>query len=372
MDMVELLTLMVDKGASDLLVSVGATPSLKINGRVQPAQNDVLAPQQSHDLAMSIMDEEQREEFRVEKELNFALTPPGIGRFRINVFQQRGHIGLVARQISSTIPTLDELGLPVQALAEVAMSKIGLVLFVGGTGTGKSTTQAAMVGHRNCNSYGHIITIEDPIEFVHEHNNCIVDQREVGVDTSSFENALINAMRQAPDLIQIGEIRDSSTMRNALVFAETGHLCFATLHASNTYQALERIIKLYPSGERDGLLMDLSLNIRAIVAQRLIPKKDDSGYVVAVEVLLNSPLIRDLISKGEIDNLYDAMEHSTDDGIVTFDQTLYRLHQMDLIHTEDALRYATSANNLKLKIKLEGKEAQETKEIGSSLEGVEF
>ena len=372
MNMVALLNLMVERGASDLLLSVGAPPSLKIDGQVEPTRNAPLTAEESQELVFSIMNESHRTEFNVEKELNFALTPPEIGRFRINVFQQRGYIGLVARRISSTIPTLDELKLPTRTLETIAMSTIGLVLFVGGTGTGKSTTQAAMVGYRNRNKHGHIITIEDPIEFVHDHINCVVDQREVGVDTNSFESALINAMRQAPDLIQVGEIRDASTMRSALIFSETGHLCFATLHASNTYQALERIIKLYPGGERDGLLMDLSLNVRAIVAQRLVPKKDTSGHVVAVEVLLNTPLIKDLISKGEIESLSEAMERSTDDGVVTFDQSLYQLHQLNLISTEDALRYATSANNLKLKINLEGKDAQDKKEIGSSLEGVEF
>ncbi|MDP6135299.1 uncharacterized protein METZ01_LOCUS119921 [marine metagenome] len=372
MKMLDLLRLMVKQQASDLLISVAAPPSLKVAGQVLPIKTDPLTPELARELIFSIMNDKQQAEFEAEKECNFALTPADIGRFRINVFQQRNQVGMVARRINIEIPTFEELGLPAGTLEQVAMNKIGLVLFVGGTGTGKTTTQAAMVGYRNRHTRGHIITIEDPIEFVHDHINCIVDQREVGVDTNSFENGLINAMRQAPNLIQVGEIRESTTMRSALVFAETGHLCFATLHAANTYQALERIIKLYPDGEREGLFMDLSLNIRAIVSQRLIPKTDGSGHVAAVEVLLSSPLIRDLIQKGEVDQLYETMERSSEDGMLTFDESLFQLHQKGLISTEDALRNATSANNLRLKIELEGKEAKDRKELGSTFSDVQL
>ena len=372
MTMHDLFRLMVKQNASDLLISVGAPPSLKIDGQVLPIKTDPLTPDVARDLVFSIMTEVQHAEFELDNELNFAVTPADIGRFRINVFRQRNHVGLVARRISSEIPSLEALGLPVATLEKIAMTKIGLVLFVGGTGTGKTTTQAAMVGYRNQHTRGHIITIEDPIEFVHDHIKCIVDQREVGVDTESFDTALVNAMRQAPDLIQIGEIRDSETLRSALVFAETGHLCFATLHAANTYQALERIISLYPGGERDSLLMDLSMNLCAVVSQRLIPSKGGSGHAVAVEVLRNLPWFRDLISKGEIDHLQEAMERPSTDGVVTFDQSLYELHQNGQISLEDALRNATSENNLRLRIQLEGTAAKDRQEIGSTLHTVEF
>jgi twitching motility protein PilU len=372
MTMYDLFRLVVKQNASDLFISVGAPPSLKIDGQVLPIKTDPLTPDVAQDLVFSIMSEAQRAEFELDNELNFAVTPADIGRFRINVFRQRNHVGLVARRISSEIPSLEALGLPVVTLEKIAMTKIGLVLFVGGTGTGKTTTQAAMVGYRNQHTRGHIITIEDPIEFVHDHIKCIVDQREVGVDTESFDTALVNAMRQAPDLIQIGEIRDSETLRSALVFADTGHLCFATLHATNAYQALERIITLYPGGERDSLLMDLSMNLCAVVSQRLVPRKDGSGHVAAVEILRNLPWFRDLITKGEIDHLQEAMERSSTDGVVTFDQSLYELHQNGQISLEEALRHATSENNLRLRIQLEGNEAKDRQEIGSTLHKVEF
>ena len=363
---------MVDKRASDLFVTVDAPPSLKVDGQVLPIKTDVLGAQASQDLAYSLMSQDQRNAFEANKDLNFAVNPENLGRFRVNVCQQQGQVGMVIRRISSVIPNFKELNLPEAMFEKIAMLRRGIVFFVGGTGAGKSSTQAAVIGYRNQHTRGHIITIEDPIEFVHQHNKSIVSQREVGVDTMSYRSALENAMRQAPDVIQIGEVRTPETMKSALVFAETGHLCLATLHANNTYQALQRIINLYPDDARDHLYMDLSMNLRAIISQRLIPNAQSNGSVPAVEIMLNSPLISDLIQRGEISEIREVMENSSDEGMMTFDQSLFRLHEEGLVSYEDAMRSAESVNNLRLKIKLEGEASKGKKNLGSTFDQVEF
>ena len=304
------------------------------------------------------MNDKQAMEFESTKEVNFAISPPGIGRFRVNAFVQQQQVGLVLRVINTTIPNFDDLNLP-HVLKEVTMRKRGLVIFVGGTGSGKSTSLAAMIGYRNENSQGHIITIEDPVEFVHEHRKCIVTQREVGVDTESWEAALKNTLRQAPDVILIGEIRDRETMDHAIAFAETGHLCMGTLHANSSNQALDRIINFFPEERRAQLLMDLSLNLRALVAQRLIPKKEGKGRVAAIEIMLNSPLISDLIFKGDVHEIKEIMAKSKEAGMQTFDQALFDLHENGSISYEDALRNADSVNDLRLQIKLHGSESKD-------------
>ena len=304
------------------------------------------------------MNDKQAAEFEATNECNFAISPAGIGRFRVNGFVQQGRVGMVLRTITTTIPKFDDLGLP-HVLKDVAMTKRGLVIFVGGTGSGKSTSLAAMIGHRNENSYGHIITIEDPVEYVHEHKNCIITQREVGVDTDNWFAALKNTLRQAPDVILIGEIRERETMEYAIAFAETGHLCMSTLHANSANQALDRIINFFPEERREQLLMDLSLNLKAIISQRLIPKKDGKGRVAAIEILLNSPLMSDLIFKGEVHEMKAIMTKSRELGMQTFDQALFDLFEADLITYEDALRNADSVNDLRLKIKLESKNAKD-------------
>ena len=372
MQVLDLFKLMTSKSASDLFITVGAPPSLKVDGQVFPVKTDVLTPESSQQLVNSLMSEAQRQQFETDKEANFAVNPEGLGRFRVNVFRQQGQVGMVVRRISAHIPTFEELNLPPAILEKIAMARRGLVLFVGGTGTGKSSTQAAMVGYRNHHTRGHIVTVEDPIEFVHAHDRCIVTQREVGVDTMSYRSALENAMRQAPDVIQIGEVRTPETIKSAIVFAETGHLCLATLHANNTYQALERIINLYPDEGRDHLYMDLSMNLKAIISQRLVPRVTGGGFVPAVEVMLNSPLVSDLILKGEVDNIRDAVEKSVDEGMISFDQSLFDLFEKGLISYEDAIRSADSENNLRLRIKLEGKAAKGQKDLGSTFEQVEF
>jgi twitching motility protein PilU len=354
----ELLKAMVEKKASDLFLTAGFPPAIKIDGRVTPVASQPLTPQHTVELAHAIMNDKQVAEFEATKECNFAISPRGIGRFRVNCFVQQGHVGIVMRTINSVIPSFEELGLP-PILKDIVMTKRGLVMMVGGTGSGKSTTLAAMTGYRNENSYGHIITIEDPVEFVHEHKNCIVTQREVGVDTENWHIALKNSMRQAPDVILIGEIRDRETMDYAIAFSETGHLCMATLHANSANQALDRIINFFPEERRQQLLMDLSLNIRAIISQRLIPKKDGKGRVVAVEIMLNSPLIQDLIFKGEVHEIKAVMAKSRELGMQTFDQHLFDLYEAGLISYEDALRNADSVNELRLMIKLHSKEAKE-------------
>ena len=353
-----LLRGMVSKKASDLFITTGFPPAFKLDGKLIPVSNQALSPQHTQELARSIMNDRQAAEFESSHECNFAISPPGIGRFRVNVFQQQGRVGMVLRTITSKIPNLDEMGLP-EILKEVVMTKRGLVLLVGGTGSGKSTTLAAMLGHRNKNSYGHIITIEDPVEYVHDHINCIVTHREVGVDTDSWEMALKNTLRQAPDVILIGEIRDHATMEHAVAFAETGHLCLGTLHANSANQALDRIINFFPEERRDQLLMDLSLNIKGIISQRLIPTKDTKGRTVAVEIMLNSPLISDLIFKGEVNQIKTVMSKSREIGMQTFDQALFDLYEQDKISYEEALRNADSVNDLRLNIKLNSQHSKD-------------
>ena len=350
----DLLKLMISKRGSDLFITAGFPPAIKIDGKIVPQSNQVLTPQHTAELVRSVMNDRQAAEFESTKECNFAISPAGIGRFRTNAFLQQSRVGMVCRTIAQKIPTIDELGLP-PILKDIAMSKRGLVIFVGGTGTGKTTSLAGLVDYRNENSYGHIITLEDPIEYIHPHKNCVVTQREVGIDTDSWEMGLKNTLRQAPDVIMMGEIRDRETMDYAVAFAETGHLCLATLHANSANQAIDRIINFFPEDRRHQLLMDLSLNLRGMVSQRLIPMKDRKGRVPAVEILLNSPLISDLIFKGEIAEIKDLMKRSRELGMQTFDQSLFELYEQGLITYEDALRNADSINDLRLQIKLNSK-----------------
>ncbi|HRF30469.1 MAG: PilT/PilU family type 4a pilus ATPase [Azonexus sp.] len=354
----DLLRLMSQKKGSDLFITAGFPPAIKIDGKITPVSNQVLTSQHTAELARSIMNDRQASEFEATKECNFAISPAGIGRFRVNALVQQGRVGVVCRTINMTIPTLDELLLP-PVLKDLAMTKRGLIIFVGGTGTGKTTSLAALVDYRNENSYGHIITIEDPIEYVHDHKNCIVTQREVGVDTDDWGPALKNTLRQAPDVILMGEIRDRNTMDYAIAFAETGHLALATLHANSANQAIDRIINFFPEERRQQLLMDLSLNLRAMVSQRLIPKKDGKGRIAAIEVMLNSPLISDLIFKGEVHEIKEIMKKSRELGMQTFDQALFDLYEAGKITYEDALRNADSLNDLRLQIKLHGKESKD-------------
>ncbi|WP_300327600.1 PilT/PilU family type 4a pilus ATPase [Accumulibacter sp.] len=354
----ELLRLMMQKNGSDLFITAHFPPAIKIDGKVLPVSNQPLQPQHSAELARSIMNDRQAAEFEEKKECNFAISPTGIGRFRVNALLQQGRVAIVCRTINMTIPTLDELDLPL-VLKDIALTARGLVIFVGGTGTGKTTSLAALVDHRNRSTQEHIITIEDPIEFVHEHKKCIVTQREVGVDTDSWEVALKNTLRQAPNVIMMGEIRDRSTMDYAVAFAETGHLCLATLHANSTNQAIDRVINFFPEDRRAQLLMDLSLNLRAIISQRLLPKKDGKGRVPAVEIMLNSPLISDLIFKGQVHEIKEVMKRSRELGMQTFDQALFDLHEAGQITYADALRNADSLNDLRLQIKLHGKESKD-------------
>jgi twitching motility protein PilU len=322
-----------------------------------PVSQQPLSPQHTGELVRSIMNDKQAAEFEATKECNFAISPSGIGRFRVNAFVQQGNVGMVLRTINAKIPTFEELGLP-PVLKDVAMTKRGLVIMVGATGSGKSTSLAAMIGYRNENSYGHIITIEDPIEYVHPHRNCLVTQREVGVDTESWEASLKNTLRQAPDVIMMGEIRDRETMDYAVAFAETGHLCLATLHANSANQALDRVINFFPEERRSQLLMDLSLNLKGMISQRLIPRKEGKGRVAAIEVMLNSPLIADLIFKGEVHEIKEIMKKSRELGMQTFDQHLFGLYDAGVITYEDALRNADSVNDLRLAIKLHSNEAK--------------
>ncbi len=354
----DILRLMAQKNGSDLFITANFPPAIKVDGRITPVSNQVLNPQHTSELARSIMNDRQAAEFETTKECNFAISPSGIGRFRVNALIQQGRVAVVCRTINMSIPTLDELGLPT-VLKDIAMTKRGLVIFVGGTGTGKTTSLAALVDHRNKNSHGHIITIEDPIEFIHDHKGCIVTQREIGVDTDSWEAALKNTLRQAPDVILMGEVRDRETMDHAVAFAETGHLCLATLHANSTNQAIDRIINFFPEDRRHQLLMDLSLNLRAIVSQRLLPKKDGKGRVAAIEIMLNSPLISDLIFKGEVQEIKEIMKKSRELGMQTFDQGLFEHYEAGRITYEDALRNADSLNDLRLQIKLHGKESKD-------------
>jgi len=355
--MFDLLRLMTSKNGSDLFITAGFPPAIKIDGKMTPVSSQPLTPSHTSDLARAIMNDKQGALFELSKECNFAISPGDLGRFRVSAFVQMSCVGMVLRTITTTIPRLDDLGLP-EVLKDIVMTKRGLVIMVGATGSGKSTTLAAMVGYRNENSYGHIITIEDPVEYVHPHKNCVITQREVGVDTETFEVALKNTLRQAPDVIQIGEIRDRETMEHAIAFAETGHLCLATLHANSSNQAIDRIINFFPEERRQQLLMDLSLNLKGLISQRLIPKKESKGRCVAIEIMLNSPLISDLIFKGQVHEIKEIMKKSRELGMQTFDQALFDLHEADLITYEDALRNADSVNDLRLAIKLKGKEAK--------------
>ncbi|GGK03013.1 PilT/PilU family type 4a pilus ATPase [Pseudomonas matsuisoli] len=352
MEFDKLLRLMVEKGASDLFITAGVPPSIKVNGKILPVTKSPMSPELTRETVYGVMNEQQRREFAENHESNFAISARGIGRFRVSAFFQRNLAGMVLRRIETRIPTIDELRLP-ESLKSLAMAKRGLVLMVGATGTGKSTSLAAIIGHRNLNSSGHIISIEDPIEYVHQHHSCIVTQREVGLDTESFDVALKNTLRQAPDVIMIGEIRSRETMDYALAFAETGHLCLATLHANNANQALDRIINFFPADRHNQIWMDLSLNLKAIVAQQLIPTVAGNGRRVAIEVLVNTPLAADMIRKGEVHELKGLMKRSPEAGMQTFDESLFKLYHDGEISYEAALQHADSANDLRLMIKLE-------------------
>jgi len=351
MEFVKLLQIMAQKKASDLFISAGVAPSIKVNGKIMPVTKTPLNETQSRELTVSIMSPTQRDEFQHTNECNFAISEKGIGRFRVSAFVQKEQVGMVIRRIETEIPKIDDLYLP-RVIKDLAMTKRGLIIFVGATGTGKSTSLAAMIGHRNHNSSGHIITIEDPIEYVHEHAGCIVTQREVGADTESYEVALKNTLRQAPDVILIGEIRTRETMEKAIAFAETGHLCLSTLHANNANQALDRIINFFPEERRQQLLMDLSLNLKGIIAQQLVRRPDGNARRAVIEVLLNTPLASDLIQKGEVAELKGLMKRSTELGMMTFDQALYKLYTDGEITYDDAIAHADSANEVRLMIKL--------------------
>ncbi len=351
MNIQDLLEKIVKEGASDGFISAMVAPSIKVDGQIYPITEHALSEDEAQELVLSTMREDQKHEFLEHHELNFALSTENLGRFRASAFVQRGRCGLVVRRIQSEIPEIDELGLP-QIIKDLAMTKRGLVIFVGATGTGKSTSLAAMVGYRNQNSRGHIISIEDPIEFVHEHAGCIVTQREVGMDTESFDVALKNTLRQAPDVILIGEVRTAQTMQQALTFAETGHLCLCTLHANNANQALDRIQSFFPAELHHQVWMDLSLNLKSMVAQQLLPRKDGNGRTPVVEVLLNTPLVADYIRKGEVHLIKDLMAKSTELGMQTLDQSLVQSYKDGLISKEDAIRYADSANDVRLQIKM--------------------
>ncbi|HEY7841546.1 MAG TPA: PilT/PilU family type 4a pilus ATPase [Gammaproteobacteria bacterium] len=359
----DLLKLMVEKKGSDLFITEGFPPAIKVHGKVTPVSKTNLTGENTKSMTYAIMNDKQLKEYEATKECNFAINPVGIGRFRCNAYIQKSYCGMVLRTIETEVPTIEKLGLP-EVLRDVCMTKRGLVILVGGTGSGKSTSLAAMIDYRNQNSYGHIITIEDPIEYVHPHKNCIVMQREVGVDTDDWEIALKNTLRQAPDVILLGEIRDRETMEFGIAFAETGHLAMATLHANSSNQALDRIINFFPEERRQQLLMDLSLNLKAVISQRLLRTPDGKGRVAAIEILLNSPLIADLILKGEVHEIKAIMQKSRELGMCTFDQALFDLYEADKINYEDALRNADSMNELRLRIKLEGKASKGTDKLG--------
>ena len=368
-DFSSFLKLMVHKKASDLFITAGLPPSMKVNGRIQPITQTALTAQQSRDMVLNVMTPSQREEFEKTHECNFAISMQGVGRFRVSCFYQRNQVGMVLRRIETRIPTVEELNLPA-IVKTLAMTKRGIIMFVGATGTGKSTSLAAMIGYRNQNSTGHIITIEDPIEFVHKHEGNIVTQREVGIDTDTWENALKNTLRQAPDVIMIGEVRTRETMEHAVAFAETGHLVLCTLHANHANQALDRVLHFFPEDRRPQVLMDLSLNLKGIVAQQLIPTPDGKARRVAMEVMLGTPLVQDYIRDGEIHKLKEVMKESTNLGMRTFDQSLFELYQSGEISYEDALRHADSANEVRLRIKLaQGGDAHT---LSQGLDGVEL
>ncbi len=363
--MQELLKRVVERAASDLFITTGFPPAIKIDGEVRPQMERALTPEQSAMLVRAIMNDRQTKEFDATKECNFAIAPPGIGRFRVSAFVQQSHVGCVIRLINAKIPSFEELELP-SVLKEVVLSKRGLVIVVGGTGSGKSTTLASMVGYRNDKTRGHIVTIEDPVEFVHQHKGCVITHREVGVDTDSWHAALKNTLRQAPDVILIGEIRDRETMEYGIQFAETGHLVLATLHANSSNQALDRIINFFPEERREQLLMDLSLNIRGLISQRLIPREAGTGRIASMEIMLNSPLVQDLIFRGEVAKIKEVMSRSTRIGMKTFDQSLFDLYEQGIISYEDALRNSDSKNELRLRVKLESK--RETKPLDAESE----
>ena len=355
----DLLRLMVTRNGSDLFLTADYPPAIKVDGKVTKVSPQPLTGAHTMALARAIMNDKQASDFERTKECNFAISPQGIGRFRCSAFLQQGHVGIVLRTIPQEIPTIDSLGLP-RVLKDVALTKRGLIIMVGATGSGKTTSQAAMLDWRNENTFGHIITVEDPVEFVHPHKNCIVTQREIGIDTDSWEAALKNALRQAPDVILMGEIRDRETMDLAIAFAETGHLCMATLHANSANQALDRMINFFSEERRVQLLMDLSLNMKALVSQRLLPRQEGKGRVAAVEILLNTPLVADLIFQGKVGELKDLMKRSRELGMQTFDQALFDMYEANLITYEDALRNADSVNDLRLQIKLDSERSRST------------
>jgi twitching motility protein PilU len=365
--MQELLKRVVEKQASDLFITANFPPAIKVDGEIRPQMERALTPEQSAILVRAIMNDRQTKEFDASKECNFAIAPPGIGRFRVSAFVQQSYIGCVIRLINAKIPTFEELDLP-PILKEVVLSKRGLVIVVGGTGSGKSTTLASMLGYRNEKTRGHIVTIEDPVEYVHQHKGCVVTHREVGVDTDSWEAALKNTLRQAPDVILIGEIRARETMEYCIQFAETGHLVLATLHANSSNQALDRVINFFPEERREQLLMDMSLNIRALISQRLIPREAGSGRIAAMEIMLNSPLIQDLIFRGEVAKIKEVMSRSNRIGMKTFDQALFDLFEQGYISYEDALRNSDSKNELRLRVKLESKRENKPIETGDDLQ----
>lgn len=368
-DFTSFLKLMAHKKGSDLYITAGVPPSMKVQGKVSAITQSPLTPQQSREMVLNVMSPSQREEFEKTHECNFAIGAAGVGRFRVSCFYQRNQVGMVLRRIETKIPSIEELNLPI-ILKSLSMTKRGLIICVGATGTGKSTTLAAMIGYRNLNSTGHIITIEDPIEFVHKHEGCIITQREVGIDTDSWENALKNTLRQAPDVIMIGEVRTREGMDHAIAFAETGHLVFCTLHANNANQAIDRIINFFPEERRSQLLMDLSLNLKAIIAQQLIPTPDGKDRRVALEILLGTPLVQDYLRDGEIHKLKEVMKESTLLGMKTFDQSLFELYQAGEISYEDALRYADSSNEVRLKIKLAA--GGDVNTLSQGMDGVEI
>ncbi|EEF81361.1 PilT/PilU family type 4a pilus ATPase [Methylophaga thiooxydans] len=351
MEIVTILKAAVKHDASDIFVTAGRPVTLKVSGRMATLSQDSLADDEARDLVLSTMSDEQKKTFERDKECNYALDTKGAGRFRVSALYQRSRVAMVLRRIKDEIPTIEELNVP-EIIKELAMTKRGLVIFVGATGSGKSTTLASMIGYRNKNSTGHILTIEDPIEFDHKHSGCVVTQREVGIDTDSYDIALKNSLRQAPDVIMIGEIRARETMDYGIAFAETGHLCLSTLHANNANQAMDRVINFFPEERHKQLFLDMSLNLKAVVAQRLIPKKDGSGRTVAVEVLLNTPLIGDLIEKGKVSEIKDVMKRSRELGMQTFDQAVYDLYKAGEITYEDAIKNADSSNEVRLMIKL--------------------
>ena len=368
MDVSSLLKLMDQKKASDLFITAGLPPSIMVDGRMAPVTPTPLTPQDTAEIVAGMMTPAQRDEFEATHECNFAVSESGVGRFRASAFYQRGQVGVVLRRIETYIPSIEELKLP-PILKNLSMTKRGLIIFIGATGTGKSTSLASMIGYRNKNGSGHIITIEDPIEFVHNHQNCVITQREVGIDTESYEVALKNTLRQAPDVILLGEIRDRETMNYAIAFAETGHLCLATLHANNANGAMDRIVNFFPEDRRPQLFMDLSMNLKAFLAQQLIPRADGKGRRVCVEILLGTPLVHDIIRKGEIHKLKDLMKQSRQQGMITFDQALFELFKAGEITYDDALHYADSANEVRLMVKLDKGDVDQ---YAAAMDGIEL